>query len=78
MQRSASNSALSSGVRPEKMICLKATGRPDKMETVAKLPLPITTSFHSGLISCEAVLSDAVVQYMGAFSVNVAGKLRSM
>jgi hypothetical protein len=37
--------------------CLKATGRPERMETVAKLPLPIDTSFHSGLISCEDMLS---------------------
>ena len=52
MQRSASNSVYSSGVRPDKVTCLKATGRPDIMETVANPPLPINTSFHSGLMSC--------------------------
>ena len=48
MQRSASNSALSSGVRLKKVTCFKATGH--KMETVANLPLPINTSLHSGLM----------------------------
>lgn len=32
---------------------LESYRRPDKMETVVKVPLPIDTTFHSGLMSCS-------------------------
>lgn len=46
-----SNSVLSSTERSGTITCLKATGRPESMDTEAKFPLPMGTSLHSGLIS---------------------------